>query len=115
MVKQTGLSPVAEFNSLLERGQSEVPTFKRVLMIEDHPALATRLADMLLAQRADTQVIVASDCVTAFLKFLRSCTPDLMLVDERLLTHDGIDLTPRLRTMKDLQDIPILLFSAELP
>ena len=114
MVKQTGLSPVAEFNSLLERGQSGVPTFKRVLMIEDHPALATRLADTLLAQRADTQVIVVSDCVTA-LKFLRSCTPDLMLVDERLLTHNGIDLTPRLRIMKDLQDIPLLLFSAECP
>ncbi len=41
--------------------------------------------------------------------------PDLMLTDERLLTHDGIDLTPRLRRMKDLQDIPILLFSAEFP
>jgi DNA-binding response OmpR family regulator len=69
---------------------------------------------MLLAQRTDTQVIVASNCVTA-LKFLRSCTPDLLLVDERLLTHDGIDLTSRLRRMKDLQDIPILLFSAEFP
>jgi DNA-binding response OmpR family regulator len=87
---------------------------KLLLVVEDHSALATQLAEMLLAQRTDTQVIVASDCVTA-LKFLRSCTPDLLLVDERLLTHDGIDLTPRLRTMKDLQDIPILLFSAESP
>jgi CheY-like chemotaxis protein len=69
---------------------------------------------MLLAQRTDTQVIVASDCITA-LKFLRSCMPDLMLVDERLLTHDGIDLTPRLLVMKDLQDIPLLLFSAAYP
>jgi len=67
---------------------------------------------MLLAQQTDAQVIVASDCITA-LKFLRSCTPDLMLMDERLLTHEGIDLTLRLRTMKDLQHIPILLFSAE--
>jgi len=38
-----------------------------------------------------------------------------MLVDERLLIHNGIDLTPRLRTMKDLQDIPLLFFSADFP
>jgi DNA-binding response OmpR family regulator len=96
------------------RRRHESPTLKLLLVVEDHPALATRLAEMLLVQRTDTQVLVASDCITA-LKLLRSCTPDLMLVDERLLTHDGIDLTFRLRTMKDLQDIPILLFSAEFP
>jgi DNA-binding response OmpR family regulator len=113
MVKQIGRRSVTEFDGLLERRQSVAPTFKLLLVVEDHPAYATRLADT-LAQRADMQVIVVSDCVTA-LKLLRSCTPDLMLVDERLLIHNGIDLTPRLRTMKDLQDIPILLFGAELP
>jgi DNA-binding response OmpR family regulator len=110
MVKQTGLRSVTEFDGLLERRQSVAPTFKLALMIEDHPALA----EMLLAQQANIQVIVASDCLTA-LKLLRSCTPDLMLVDERLLIHNGIDLTPRLRTMKDLQDIPLLFFSADFP
>jgi DNA-binding response OmpR family regulator len=114
MVKQTCLRSVTEFDGLLERRQSEAPTFKLVLMIEDNPALATRLAEMLLAYQADIQVIVASDCLTA-LKLLRSCAPDLMLVDERLLTHNGIDLTLRLRTMKDLQDIPLLFFSADFP
>jgi CheY-like chemotaxis protein len=105
---------MAKFDGLLERRQSAAPTFKLLLVVEDHPALATRLAEMLQAQQTDTQVIIASDCVTA-LKFLRSCTPDLMLVDERLLTHNGIDLAPRILTMKDLQDIPILLFSADFP
>ncbi len=105
---------MAKFDGLLERRQSVAPTFKVVLIIEDHPAIATRLAEMLLAQWTDTQVIVASDCLTA-LKFLRSCTPDLMLMDERLLTQNGIDLAPRLLTMKDLQDIPVLLFSANFP
>jgi len=38
-----------------------------------------------------------------------------MLVDERLLTYDGIDLTPRLLIMKDLQDISILMFSVDFP
>ena len=89
----------------------ELPSIKLFLIIEDNPDLALRLGRMLTNQ-ANDQIIVASDCLTA-LKFLRSCKPDLMLVDERLLTHNGIDLAPRLRMMKDLQDIPLLLFSAD--
>jgi DNA-binding response OmpR family regulator len=58
------------------------------------------------------QVIVASDIATA-LKFLRSCKPDLMLLDERLLTRNGIDFGTRLSLMKDLQDIPLLLLGAD--
>jgi hypothetical protein len=38
--------------------------------------------------------------------------PDLMLVDERLLMHHGIDLAPQLRIMQDLQEIPLLLFNS---
>jgi len=90
----------------------ELPSIKLFLIIEDNHDLALRLGRM-LAHQANYQIIVASDCLTA-LKFLRSCTPDLMLVDERLLMHNGIDLAPRLRMMKDLQDIPLLLFSADL-
>ena len=37
-----------------------------------------------------------------------------MLVDERLLTHNGIDLAPG-SPLNDLQDIPLLLFSADFP
>lgn len=88
----------------------ELPSIKLFLIIEDNPELASQLGRMLVHQ-ANDQIIVASDCLTA-LKFLRSCTPDLMLVDERLLMHNGIDLAPRLLMMKDLQDIPLLLFSA---
>jgi DNA-binding response OmpR family regulator len=94
----------------LEEVSDELPSIKLFLIIEDNPELATWLGRMLVHQ-ANDQIIVASNCVTA-LKFLRSCTPDLMLVDERLLMHNGIDLAPRLRMMKDLQDIPLLLFSA---
>lgn len=51
-----------------------------------------------LAQQAGYQAIVASDCVTA-LKFLRICQPELILLDELLLTRNGIDLLPRLQVM----------------
>jgi response regulator RpfG family c-di-GMP phosphodiesterase len=48
-------------------------------------------------------------------KFIRSFKPDLMLLDERLLTRDGTDLLQRLHLMKDLQDIPLLLLGTDSP
>ncbi len=67
-----------------------------------------------LAQQAGYQAIVASDCVTA-LKFLRICQPELILLDELLLTRNGIDLLPRLQVMKEPQDIPLLLLRTDSP
>jgi DNA-binding response OmpR family regulator len=92
---------------------NEPPSRKKLLLVEDNTATAARLGKM-LTQQAGYQVIVASDCVTA-LKFLRSCKPDLMLLDERLLTRDGTDLLQRLHLMKDLQDIPLLLLGTDSP
>jgi DNA-binding response OmpR family regulator len=88
-------------------------SIKKLLLVEDNLATATQLGEM-LAQQAGYQVIVASDCVTA-LKFRRFFKPDLMLVDERLLTRNGIDLWQRLHVMKDFQDIPLLLFNTPSP
>jgi DNA-binding response OmpR family regulator len=97
----------------LQRGVMEVTpeqaTSTLFLLVEDDDALALRLGER-LREHHGSQVIVATDCVTA-LKFLQLCKPDLILLDERLLTHDGIDLLPRLQVMKDLQDIPLLLLS----
>jgi DNA-binding response OmpR family regulator len=89
------------------------PSRKKLLLVEDNTAIAARLGEM-LTQQAGYQVIVASDCLTA-LKFLRSCKPDLMLLDERLLMQDGTDLLQRLHLMKDLQDIPLLLLGTDSP
>ena len=89
----------------------ETGTSKKLLLVEDNLATASRLGEV-LAQQAGYQVFVASDCLTA-LKFLRSFKPDLILLDERLLTRNGIDLLPRLLVMKDLQDIPLLLLGTD--
>ena len=94
-------------------GFYESPSVKTVLLIEDNPATALRLGE-LFAREAGYRVIFASDSLTA-LKFIRSCKPDLMLLDERLLTRNGIDLGPRIFLMQDLQAIPLLLFSTALP
>ena len=77
-----------EWNVLLERVSSEPPSLKKLLLVEHNLATASRLGEV-LAQQAGYQVIVASDCLTA-LKFLRSFKPDLLLLDEHLLTRNGL-------------------------
>ncbi len=89
------------------------PSLKTLLLVEDDLATAVRLGET-LAQQAACRVIFASDWLTA-LKFLRMCKPDLMLLDERLLTRSGISLVQRLDVMKDLQDIPLLFLSTDFP
>ena len=91
----------------MERVSYGPPPRKKLLLVEENLATAARLGEM-LAQQAGYQVIVASDCLTA-LKFMRSFKPDLLLLDERLLTRNGPGLLQRLHLMKDLQDIPLLL------
>ena len=90
----------------------EPPSIKTILVVEDDLAVASWLTE-LLAQQAADQVILVSDCLTT-LKFLRYCTPDLILLDERLLHVNGIELGPRLAVMKDLQAIPLLLFDVDV-
>jgi CheY-like chemotaxis protein len=75
-------------------------------------AIASRLSE-LLAQQAGHQVILVSDCLTT-LKFLQYCKPDLILLDDRLLHSNGIELGPRLALMKDLQDIPIFVLGTDI-
>ena len=93
-------------------GFYESPSVKTVLLIEDNPATALRLGEV-FTQEAGYQVIFASDSLTA-LKFIRSCKPDLMLLDERLLTRNDIDLGLRFFLLLDLKTIPLLLFSTAL-
>jgi len=89
------------------------PCLKTLLLVEDERVTAVRLGETLAQQRAYC-IIVASDWVTAT-KFLRVCKPDLILLDEHLLTQHGIDRLPRLHVMKDLQDIPLLFLSTDFP
>ena len=89
----------------------EPSSVKTILVVEDDLARASRLSE-LLARQATYEIILVSDCLTT-LKFLHYCTPDLIILDERLLHSNGIELGPRLAVMKELQDIPILVLSVD--
>jgi MOSC domain-containing protein YiiM len=47
--------------------------------------------------------------------FGENLTIEGLLVDERLLTRNGIDLASRFSVMQDLQAIPLLLLSVNFP
>jgi len=98
------------WNRGMERASNEPPIVKIILLIEDDSVVASRLGET-FALQAGYQVIVASTCKAA-LKFMRSCTPTLILLNERLLMSHEIDLSHRLFMMKDLQAIPLLLHGA---
>ncbi len=96
----------------MEGKSYEPPSIKTILVVEDDIATASWLSE-LLAQQAAYQVILVSDCLTT-LKFLHYCKPDLILLDDRLLHINGVDLGPRLAVMKELRDIPIFLFGEDV-
>jgi|GEM_PF-3731144 len=98
------------WNIEMERVSHEPPIMMIILLIEDDSVTALRLGEM-FAQKAGYQIIVASNCKAA-LKFMRSCTPTLILLNERLLVSHGVDWGHRLFMIKDLQGIPLLLHSA---
>jgi two-component SAPR family response regulator len=95
----------------MEGTSDEPPSIKTILLVVDDSAIASRLSE-LLAQQTGNQVILVSDCLTT-LKFLHYCKPDLILLDDRLLHSNGIELGPRLTVMKDLQDIPIFVLCTD--
>ena len=95
------------WNRGMETASNEPPISRIILIIEDDRVTALQLGEM-YGQKADYQVIVASTCKAA-LRFMRSCTPNLILLNERLLTSHGINCGHRLSMMKDLQAIPLLL------
>ena len=94
----------------METASDEPPISRIILIIEDDRVVALRLDEM-FAQKADYQVIVASTSKAA-LKFVRSYTPNLILLNERLLISHGINLSHRLFLVVDLQAIPLLLHGA---
>jgi len=103
-------SAETEWNRELERVSNEPLIMKIILLIEDDSIVALRLGEM-FAQKAGYQVIVASNCKAA-LKFMRSCKPNLILLNERLLMSHEIDFSHRFFMMKDLQAIPLFLHDA---
>jgi len=88
-------------------------TVKTILVVEDDEDFGAFLTQALL-QETPYQAMLVSDGFQA-LKAVRNLIPNLFLLDYHLPSMDGIELHDHLRATKELADIPVIMFSADLP
>ncbi len=81
----------------------------RVLVVDDDPAGARRLADVL--EGAGMSAMAVDDVEQAVQK-ARELVPDLILVDEDLTVCSGLELAQVLRQVEPLVSVPILMMAA---
>lgn len=80
---------------------------KRILAVDDTAVILTRISNTLLD---DYDVITVNSGVRA-LKYLERERPDLILLDIQMTPKDGIETLGEIRSMKDREDIPVIMLT----
>ena len=86
---------------------SEKGNKKRILAVDDTAIVLTRISNIL---GNDYEVITVSSGVRA-LRYLEQEKPDLILLDIQMAQKDGIQTLREIRTMKDREDIPVIMLT----
>src|SRR2546425_1360474 len=86
---------------------------KTVLVVEDEEELSEFIVQA-LQQETPYQALFVTDGFQA-LKMVRSLKPNLFLLDYHLPSMDGIELYDQLRADEELEDIPVVMFTADAP
>jgi DNA-binding NtrC family response regulator len=81
----------------------------KILIVDDDPDIATMLEDRLQAN--DYGTIIAGDGVQA-LEQVEKDAPNLMLLDLDMPRLGGLDVLKRLPTLKQAEDIPVIVMTA---
>ncbi len=84
---------------------------KKILLIEDEPFLSSLLKNRL--QREAFEVIIAKDGEEA-VKFLKSSTPNLILLDIILPKKSGFEIMEDIKAdpeLSDKTDVPVIIIS----
>jgi DNA-binding NarL/FixJ family response regulator len=98
-----GVMPVAE-----KPGAGEDAMATRVMIVDDHPAVREGLA-VRISSQADMEVCGEAADVAEAMERLADARPDVVVVDIRLKTGDGLDLVRRIASHDD--SIRILVWS----
>lgn len=80
---------------------------KHILAVDDTAVVLTRITNTL---KNDYEVITANSGARA-LKYLKEEKPDLILLDIQMSPMDGIQTLQEIRTMKDREDIPVIMLT----
>lgn len=102
MPHNMGTSPAAEHIAV-----------KSILVVEDDSDIGLFLVQA-ITQETTHQAMLVADGFAA-LKAVKSIKPDLFILDYWLPTMNGIELYDRLHAMKELENIPAIMISAQLP
>lgn len=86
---------------------SEKRRKKRILAVDDTAIVLTRISNIL---GNDYEVITVNSGVRA-LRYLEQEKPDLILLDIQMAQKDGIQTLREIRTMKDREDIPVIMLT----
>lgn len=89
----------------------ELPSGKKVLVIEDHPAIRHLVSVVL--ERFDLHLIFANDGL-AGLEAIDAHEPDLVLLDLRLPGRSGFHVLERIKGDAALCHIPVLILSSSI-
>jgi DNA-binding response OmpR family regulator len=92
------------------RSHSTNLNLKRILLVEDTPALARNMADILEMEGYD--IIIREDGLQA-LDFLKEQTCDLVVTDIVMPNMDGISLIREIRSQQAISQTPIIVISAK--
>jgi DNA-binding response OmpR family regulator len=88
-----------------------MPDKARVLIIDDDPEIVTGAVIRLQAAGFETQV--ATEGIGG-VTLAHQCLPDVILLDMRMPTWDGMRVLSELQAMPDTAQIPVLMLSASL-
>lgn len=82
---------------------------KTILIADDSEAHRSLLSSMLTSDRFE--LVLKQDGLEV-LEYLKSNTPDMMILDIRMPHLDGLSVTERVRWVPRLQHVPVLIITA---
>ncbi|HYQ92778.1 MAG TPA: EAL domain-containing protein, partial [Candidatus Competibacteraceae bacterium] len=95
---------------LYDNLQTEIISNYRVLLVQDNPEEASRLASLLKHRAITTEMVTQP---RELLRHLYRFQPHLVLLDLDLGTLNGIELAKAIRQHEALAELPLLLLSAQ--
>jgi len=86
------------------------PALKKIIIVEDEPAVADLLEDML---RVDPYQVIKIHSSTGALSVIQAERPDVVLLDIMMPDVSGLEVLHFMRREPDLQGIPVVIVSAK--